>query len=262
MVSVKNLLKNLSISSLLKKFSYKKSLKNTSAALEKKAQAIKSYNIPQNLKIRIISAIIAVPIVIYAIYFAPNLFLLLVLASAILMSFEYCEITKSAQNQKNWKIFGFFYVLIPVFCILEIYSRKNGADVILWMLAIIWSVDIFAYFGGKNFGGPKLAPTISPNKTISGLLCGTLAAAVIGFLSSFMFSVNSAIFFITVSTILAIIEQGGDLLESKIKRTFDVKDSGSIVPGHGGILDRLDGVILVAPAMLLIITIFSDKFFL
>jgi phosphatidate cytidylyltransferase len=83
---------------------------------------------------------------------------------------------------------------------------------------------------------------------------------LIGFLSSFMFVTGNIIFFIVISGLLAIIEQISDLAESKIKRIFKIKDSGNIIPGHGGLLDRLDGITLVAPTVLILAIIFSDKF--
>ena len=127
------------------------------------------------------------------------------------------------------------------------------------MFSIIWATDIFAFFAGRTFGGPKLAPKISPNKTWSGLAGGVIASMLIGLMSSLMFS-GGVVFFVIISALLSLIEQGSDLLESKIKRIFGVKDSGNIIPGHGGVLDRLDGMMLLAPTVLFLITVFSDKF--
>ena len=125
---------------------------------------------------------------------------------------------------------------------------------------MIWATDIMAFFIGKTFGGPKIAPKISPNKTISGAIGGILASIVIGIINSWFFSGDNLLFFIVASAFLSIIEQISDLLESKIKRIFGVKDSGSIIPGHGGVLDRLDGIILTAPVTLIIIILFGEKF--
>ena len=83
---------------------------------------------------------------------------------------------------------------------------------------------------------------------------------LIGLLSSFMFAAGGILFFVTISMFLSLLEQGSDLLESKFKRMFGVKDSGSIIPGHGGVLDRLDGMMLVAPVVLFLITVFPTKF--
>ncbi|NBV06049.1 MAG: phosphatidate cytidylyltransferase [Proteobacteria bacterium] len=211
----------------------------------------------ENTKQRVISAIVLVPLAIYAICFSQNLFFLMTIAITILMTAEWIDLTRTAQDQKKWRLIGLAYIAIPMYCVLKL--RMQDSNILLWMFAVIWSTDIFAFFSGKTFGGAKLAPKISPNKTWSGLAGGVFASMIIGFLSSFMFH-GSVIFFIFFSAVLAIIEQASDLLESKFKRIFGVKDSGNIIPGHGGILDRLDGIMLVAPFVLFLITAFSSQF--
>lgn len=211
----------------------------------------------KDLKKRIISAAILLPIALYAIFVSKNLFILISLAATILMTAEWLEMTKSAQDQKKWRLIGFFYILIPIYTTLKI--RLYDVEILFWMFAIIWATDIFAFFAGRALGGKKLAPEISPNKTWAGLAGGVVASAVIGLLSSFMFS-GSWIFFVTVSIFLSLVEQASDLLESKIKRIFGVKDSGNLIPGHGGILDRLDGLMLVAPVTFIIINAFYYQF--
>jgi phosphatidate cytidylyltransferase len=173
------------------------------------------------------------------------------------MTAEWLEIIKSAQDQKKWRLIGFFYILIPLYATVKI--RFYDAEILFWMFAIIWATDICAFFAGKALGGKKLAPDISPNKTWSGLGGGVIASALIGLVSSLMFS-GSIVFFVLISILLSVIEQASDLLESKFKRIFNVKDSGNIIPGHGGVLDRLDGLMLVAPTVLLLITFFPNQF--
>ncbi len=155
----------------------------------------------------------------------------------------------------NW----LFYILIPIWSVAQI--RAIDPNILLWMFFVIWATDISAYFVGKSFKGPKLMPKISPNKTWSGLIGGVISSGVIGFMSSFLFANGDIIFFVIISMILACLEQAGDLIESKIKRIFNVKDSGSLIPGHGGILDRIDGITLVAPIVLILSTLFSYKFY-
>lgn len=210
-----------------------------------------------NTKHRVLSSIVLLPIAVFAIFFSQKLFLFLVLAIAILMTFEWIEMTRNLADKKKWSIIGFFYILIPLYSVYVL--RTTSTDILFWMFAIIWATDIFAFFAGRMIGGKKLAPTISPNKTWSGLAGGIFASAVIGLISSSMF-VGSVKFFVITSVILSLIEQVSDLMESKFKRIFGVKDSGNIIPGHGGVLDRLDGIMLTAPAVLLIITIFSQQF--
>ncbi len=210
-----------------------------------------------NTKQRIISALVLLPIALMAIFYSKDLFLFLAISVAILMTSEWLDMSKEMDNQKKWRLIGFFYIAIPVYSVIKL--RNYNVEILFWMFAVIWSTDIFAFFAGKTLGGAKIAPTISPNKTWSGLIGGILASMIIGFLSSFMFA-GGTLFFILLSAFLSIIEQLSDLLESKFKRIFGVKDSGNIIPGHGGILDRLDGMMLLSPVVLLIITIFPARF--
>jgi phosphatidate cytidylyltransferase len=210
-----------------------------------------------NTKQRIISALVLLPIALMAIFYSKDLFLFLAISVAILMTSEWLDMSKEMDDQKKWRLIGFFYIAIPVYSVIKL--RNYNVEILFWMFAVIWSTDIFAFFAGKTLGGAKIAPTISPNKTWSGLIGGILASMIIGFLSSFMFA-GGTLFFILLSALLSIIEQLSDLLESKFKRIFGVKDSGNIIPGHGGILDRLDGMMLLSPVVLLIITIFPARF--
>jgi phosphatidate cytidylyltransferase len=212
-----------------------------------------------NINQRIISSVIMLLIAVYAIYFSKGLFFLMAIALTILVTVEWLEIIKTAKDQNKWRLIGFVYILVPVWAIVQI--RDIDANVLLWMFFIIWTTDISAYFVGKSFGGKKLALTISPNKTWSGLIGGVVASMIIGFLSSFMFVTGNIIFFVVISGALAVIEQLSDLVESKIKRIFQIKDSGNIIPGHGGLLDRMDGITLVAPTVLIMISLFSSKFY-
>lgn len=219
---------------------------------------VKKLTPSDNIKKRIISSIILIPIAINAIFYSKTTFFLLVVAITILMTMEWLDITKTARNKKKWRIIGFFYILIPIFCVIKI--RMIEPYILLWMFVIIWATDIFAFFAGKYIGGPKLAPTISPNKTWSGLFGGMIASSLVGLISSILFP-GSILFFVLTSFLLSIIEQISDLMESKVKRIFKVKDSGNIIPGHGGIIDRLDGMTLVAPVILFLITFFPNNFF-
>ena len=224
---------------------------------------IKNNNAAGNLRKRIASSLILIPLAIYAIFFSQNLFIALAIAITILMTMEWQEIIRPAEDYKKWQIIGVFYILIPVYSVIKIRlldGEQNGEQILLWMFAIIWSTDIMAFFIGKSFGGPKIAPHISPNKTWSGAVGGLITSAIIGVISASVLFKGSIVFFIAISVILSIIEQVSDLIESKIKRTFGVKDSGSIIPGHGGVLDRLDGMILVAPAVLLLLIFFKNNF--
>lgn len=142
--------------------------------------------------------------------------------------------------------FGIAYVALPALALLFLRNQENGLLLALWALASVWATDIGAYFAGRSIGGPKLAPAVSPNKTWAGLIGGVVAALVLGLLLWRFAGLNLQLAF--ASPILAVIAQIGDLYESWLKRQAGVKDSGSILPGHGGVLDRLDGLVPVAPA--------------
>jgi len=242
---------------IIKNFSKFFRLLNFNLLLSKLIAHIHFLDPKENTKQRVVSALILMPIAIYAIFYSKDFFIFLAIIIAIIMASEWTEMISKMKDHRRWQIIGLLYISIPIFLVIKI--RFHGSEILFWMFAVIWSTDIFAFFAGKNLGGPKLAPKISPNKTWSGLLGGLVASAVIGFLSSFMFS-GGVIFFILISILLAIIEQLSDLLESKFKRIFGVKDSGNIIPGHGGVLDRLDGMMLVAPALFALITFFPNKF--
>jgi phosphatidate cytidylyltransferase len=125
-------------------------------------------------------------------------------------------------------------------------GHEDGLFLLMFILFIIWSTDTFALFTGKYFGKTKLWPAISPNKTIEGSLGGILAAVLVGVLFQAikpMFDTWGQVILITLIT--SIIGQLGDLVESAIKRYYDVKDSGSLLPGHGGVLDRFDSLLFV-----------------
>ncbi len=230
-------------------------IKNLCDFLIKKFEDLDPSN---NTKQRIITSLFLIPVAVYAIFFSPSLFLLFSIAIAMMMMVEWLDMIKNSPDEKRWRIVGFFYILIPIFAVCKL--RMISVDVLFWMFAIIWVTDIFAFFAGRTLGGPKLAASISPNKTWSGLVGGTLASAVIGFITSFMFSGGGIIFFVAASILLSLIEQISDLTESKFKRIFGVKDSGNIIPGHGGVLDRLDGMMFSAPFVLILVTIFAKKF--
>lgn len=149
---------------------------------------------------------------------------------------------------------GALYVGLPIFALLLIREQTpDGIVYALWALALVWATDIGAYFAGRAIGGPKLAPRISPNKTWAGLIGGMVAAGVLGILMHRAYALPLRL---TLATpLLAVLAQAGDLYESHLKRRAGVKDSGSVIPGHGGFLDRLDGVVPVAPVAALLVVL-------
>lgn len=121
-----------------------------------------------------------------------------------------------------------------------------GLEVVLWLLVTVWAIDICAYFAGRFIGGPKLAPRISPKKTWAGLVGGMAGAATVGVVTSLWIGMGSPVLLALVGIGMTVVEQAGDFLESALKRRAGVKDSGTLIPGHGGILDRVDGLVTVA----------------
>jgi phosphatidate cytidylyltransferase len=136
---------------------------------------------------------------------------------------------------------GFLYVAIPAFALLVLDWVWFGF--VIWAMVVTWSTDTFAYFAGRTIGGPKLAPRISPSKTWSGLVGGIAGAELLGFVIGYWLGIGSP--FIYIGGLMGLLAQGGDLFESWLKRRAGVKDSGTLLPGHGGALDRLDGFLPV-----------------
>jgi phosphatidate cytidylyltransferase len=144
---------------------------------------------------------------------------------------------------------GYLYIAIPAFALMVLNWARF--DLVLWVLIVTWATDIFAYFAGRGIGGPKLAPRISPSKTWAGLAGGVAGAAAMGWLTAWYFDLGSP--FLEIGALMGILAQAGDLFESWLKRRAGVKDSGTILPGHGGALDRLDGLLPVVIATFLIL---------
>jgi phosphatidate cytidylyltransferase len=164
-----------------------------------------------------------------------------VAAIATAMFYEWTRLTRGWGPV--WYIGGFFYALLPALALLWVRERA-GIDLLLWAFIVTWSTDIGAYFAGRRFGRRKLAPTISPGKTVEGLIGGMVAATLLG--GAWVFAVGLGRPLLALAPLFAIAAQAGDLFESSIKRRAGAKDSGSWLPGHGGVLDRLDGLVPVA----------------
>ena len=124
-----------------------------------------------------------------------------------------------------------------------------GLVAILFLFAVVWATDIFAYFVGRSLGGPKLAPAISPGKTQSGALGGVVGGVLAGVILAAMAGLGNLPLLALVAFLLSVISQIGDLFESWVKRRHGVKDSGNLIPGHGGVMDRADGLVAAAFAL-------------
>jgi phosphatidate cytidylyltransferase len=164
-----------------------------------------------------------------------------VAAIATLMFYEWTRLTRGWGAA--WYLGGFGYALLPALALLWIRER-SGVDLLLWVFIVTWSTDIGAYFAGRRLGRRKLAPKISPGKTVEGLYGGIAAATLLG--GAWAYAAHLGVALFALAPILAIAAQAGDLFESAIKRRAGVMDSGAWLPGHGGALDRLDGLVPVA----------------
>ena len=148
-----------------------------------------------------------------------------------------------------WLAAGIPY--LGVAAVALVWLREGGAPGranVLFLVLVVWASDIGAYAAGRLLGGPKLAPALSPGKTWTGAAGGLLAAVVTGVVVAALLQPESGLRAGLLAAGLGVASQAGDLLESGIKRHFGVKDTGRLIPGHGGLLDRLDGLLAAAPA--------------
>lgn len=188
---------------------------------------------------RIVSATALIPPVIASIILGGIWFTTLLAVTLILMLTEWIKIS---YKKKILLIFGILYISIPMLFWL---LNHNYQGLLLFILPLVWSIDVGAYVGGKLIGGPKLAPKISPHKTWSGAIAGFLSAILTYFAYIKVFNWIPTYTNFLVTLFCAVLAILGDLLESKAKRILAVKDSGNLIPGHGGILDRLDSFLAV-----------------
>lgn len=157
---------------------------------------------------------------------------------------------RARRRRPVWAAFGLVYIGPPLLAMVWLRSVPDGgAWIVIWLIVVVGATDVGAYFAGRGIGGPKLAPAISPNKTWAGLMGGMLAAGLMGGFGAWLAGYAEVERAFTVGLGLAVVSQAGDLVESAAKRHFGVKDTGTLIPGHGGLLDRVDGLIAAAPAL-------------
>lgn len=189
------------------------------------------------------AGVMAVP-ALAAVYFGPPWFTALIVVGAAIMGWEW-----SAMCRRNpfWLIVGLIYIAVPAGALIWLRGDAYpGMFTIVWLFAVVWTADIGAFVSGRAIGGPKLAPRISPKKTWAGFIGGTVAAAAVAGLLSLAWEDSRPLMVAVVGFGVAIASQIGDLIESCAKRHFDVKDSSNLIPGHGGVLDRVDALLVGA----------------
>jgi phosphatidate cytidylyltransferase len=195
------------------------------------------------LVIRSLTGAVLIAAALVASFAGGNVFAYAVAAVATAMFYEWTRIVRGWGAA--WYASGFIYALLPALALLWIRERDaHGLELLLWVFLVTWSTDIGAYFVGRAIGKHKLAPSISPGKTVEGLFGGMAVAAIVG--GAWVLGMGLGRPLLLLAPLFAVAAQAGDLFESGMKRRAGVKDSGTWLPGHGGVLDRLDGLVPVA----------------
>lgn len=192
-----------------------------------------------DLAVRTVTGVVLIAAALIGAVVGGTIFAVLVAAAATAMFWEWTRMTRGIP----WYMAGFFYAVLPALALLWVRER-GGLELLIWVFIVTWSTDIGAYFAGRKFGKHKLAPSISPKKTVEGLCGGVAAAALLG--GTWVLAMGLGKPLLAAAPLFAIAAQAGDLFESALKRRAGVKDSSNLLPGHGGVLDRLDALVPVA----------------
>jgi phosphatidate cytidylyltransferase len=213
-----------------------------------------------NLTLRILSALVLIPLVIGTIYVGGIFFDAFVIAAFVLSMIELRNMASRLSPRMLYVVVGGLYFLLSFSLFDLLRDGTNGLYLTFTLMIVIWASDTVAYISGRLIGGPKLAPAVSPNKTWAGMIGSMIgAAAAFSLLLLYpekmpdLIAANvsavpaSPALLIFYGAILGVVGQMGDLLESWIKRKAGLKDSGKLIPGHGGVLDRIDALLLVIP---------------
>lgn len=200
-----------------------------------------------NLALRVISSAVMAPATVLIAWIGGWLFVLFWAAAACIVLWEWSHLVIGARPSRYsafaaWMLAGLVYA--GVLLLAPLWLRRDpalGFVALLFLFAVVWATDIAAYFAGRAIGGPKLWAAVSPNKTWSGALGGTLGGVAAGLAICFFAGLDLAPKLVLVALALSVASQAGDLLESAIKRHFGAKDASHLIPGHGGLMDRLDG---------------------
>ena len=217
------------------------------------------------LKKRIISALVLIPTSLFLIIKGGIFFNLLLVVIALLLMSEFINILLKTDNidlLSKYSPYLVLYCALPIASFISLRALPSGIEIIIYLCLLVWLTDIAAYFVGKSIGGPKLAPKISPNKTISGALGALLIVSVFSFAAYFFTNKTISLYsFVIIAIFISVFSQIGDLVESYFKRKFGVKDSGNLIPGHGGLFDRLDGLLIAAIVGYLVFGVFNQNLF-
>lgn len=204
---------------------------------------------------RIVSAAFLLPLAVAAAWFGDLVFASLVGVAGLLMLWEWYRLARiplaegrPPRSAVLWLAAAAVYIVLPCLALVWLRERPDyGRHLVFWIFCVVWATDTGAYFAGRTIGGPKLIPSISPNKTWAGLLGGMVAAALVGGIVAAINPVLPAFALAGFAGLVAVVSQAGDFTESAVKRHVGVKDASQLIPGHGGVLDRLDGLLFAAP---------------
>jgi phosphatidate cytidylyltransferase len=167
------------------------------------------------------------------------------MASILLMALIGNVYAQRLGERSAWTVMGILFVAVPCLAFSDLRLLVPfGLETVIWVLFLVWATDSAAYLAGSALGGPKLAPMISPNKTWVGAVSGMAAGIVVGITLAAVSGFEPGIAYVSACAAVSLLTQCGDLAESFLKRTFGVKDASDLIPGHGGALDRLDGLVV------------------
>jgi phosphatidate cytidylyltransferase len=174
---------------------------------------------------------------------------LLLVAALVLVA----AVAARFRGTRQWDASGLAYAALSGLSLAFLRDDdRSGLIAVLFLFAVVWATDIFAYFVGRAIGGPKLAPSISPGKTRSGALGGAVGGVAAGLVLAAVAGAGNLAALGVVALLLSVVSQAGDLFESWVKRRHGRKDSGALIPGHGGVMDRTDGLVAAAFALYVI----------
>jgi phosphatidate cytidylyltransferase len=204
-----------------------------------------------DLPVRVASAVVIVAIALSAEWLGGWFWAAFVMLVAAGVLFEWRALVRAMQvgplREILWTIGGILYIAPAASMLLMLREGEAGFANVLTLIALVAAIDIGAYFTGRSIGGPKIAPAISPSKTWAGLLGGVLGATALLWLSAGLSGATVAWWqVLALGAFAAVVAQAGDFFESWMKRRAGVKDSGKLIPGHGGLFDRVDGLIAVS----------------
>jgi len=206
-----------------------------------------------NLVLRVVSSLVLAPLALIIAYLGGLFFVLFWVIAASIVLWEWVRLVVHAKLRGfafiDWLAAGIAYAAVLLFAPLILRRDPAlGFAALAFLFAVVWATDIAAYFAGRAIGGPKLWPAVSPKKTWAGAIAGTLGGVLAGAVAIELLGVPVPPMLLLVACLLSVAAQAGDLLESAVKRHFGAKDAGSLIPGHGGLMDRLDGFLTAAAA--------------